>query len=238
MKCTGLFVFVPTYSELVYTNCFDAVAKTLYAMGARGIPTALGHYSSPYISRTRNMALTMWFDLSPSYSHLLFVDSDNGFEAQLILDMLDFDRPIVGAVYPKRKMGTEWVVRTKDDYLITTDHSFMTCEGVGGGVLMVRRDAVASMIEAHPELVDTNMGTEPMREMMAQAGCTRIIRLFDEIPLPDGAILSEDYSFCRRWIELGGEVWGAIGHPVTHMGNHTFEGCFKDAMVPKGHEGP
>ena len=48
-----------------------------------------------------------------------------------------------------------------------------------------------------------------------------------------GARLSEDYSFCHRWRQCGGEVWANISHPITHVGLHRYAGRYQDAM-PRG----
>jgi hypothetical protein len=36
--------------------------------------------------------------------------------------------------------------------------------------------------------------------------------------------LSEDYAFCRRWQELGGEVWLDPIVKLDHIGHYTFNG--------------
>ena len=41
-------------------------------------------------------------------------------------------------------------------------------------------------------------------------------------------MLSEDFSFCQRWRQCGGEVWASATHTIQHIGNHAFEGNFHD----------
>jgi hypothetical protein len=33
-----------------------------------------------------------------------------------------------------------------------------------------------------------------------------------------GIYLSEDFSFCRRWTDMGGEIWADLQSRLTHTG--------------------
>jgi hypothetical protein len=51
--------------------------------------------------------------------------------------------------------------------------------------------------------------------------------LFDTmIDRATGASLSEDLSFCKRWSDLGGEIWIDTQSKLTHTGPVTFSGDF------------
>ena len=42
---------------------------------------------------------------------------------------------------------------------------------------------------------------------------------------PDtGIYLSEDYAFCKRWIDIGGKVYARIDIDLSHIGKHYFKG--------------
>jgi hypothetical protein len=40
--------------------------------------------------------------------------------------------------------------------------------------------------------------------------------------------LSEDYSFCERVNDIGGEVWISTKHNLNHVGKHVFKGDIKN----------
>ena len=51
--------------------------------------------------------------------------------------------------------------------------------------------------------------------------------LFDCLIDPaTGVYLSEDFAFCRRWTDLGGEIWIDVESRLTHVGPHAFVGDF------------
>ena len=49
--------------------------------------------------------------------------------------------------------------------------------------------------------------------------------LFDCIIDPDSKrYLSEDYTFCRRWQQMGGDVFLDPRTALNHVGHYTFRG--------------
>ena len=49
--------------------------------------------------------------------------------------------------------------------------------------------------------------------------------LFDPLIDPvSGEYLSEDFAFCKRWTELGGEIWMDIHSRLDHVGAFVFRG--------------
>jgi hypothetical protein len=54
---------------------------------------------------------------------------------------------------------------------------------------------------------------------------------FDCMVDPDsGRYLSEDYAFCRRWIDIGGKVWVDLQCKLLHLGQHNFRGDLAESL--------
>ena len=47
-----------------------------------------------------------------------------------------------------------------------------------------------------------------------------------------GHYLSEDYAFCRRWRDLGGEVWADVEARLTHVGHAAYAGSLMQRLTP------
>jgi len=48
--------------------------------------------------------------------------------------------------------------------------------------------------------------------------------MIDEDENGDNRYLSEDYTFCRLWQKMGGEIWMDPNTKLNHVGSYTFEG--------------
>ena len=107
----------------------------------------------------------------------------------------------------------------------------MLVEGVGMGCTLIRRDAVTKMIERFPELVDGRIALHPMGSLLTSTGTKRLIRLFEKMDIPERGIISEDLSFCIRWRECGGQVWGAIGYRMSHIGPYDYQACYLEIVT-------
>jgi hypothetical protein len=210
---------------MVSTATFTSIVKTNAALRERGIGTSVQTMQDADIALLRDIATTIWYDTTTA-SHLLFVDDDMGFEPELILDMLAFDQPLVGAAYPVRNPafydGTKFVGGPLPKSKPEGD--FIEVDFLGTGILLIRRDVISKMLEDNPELSDTRHYNHVHE--VAPLGVKRLIRCFDQMDLPGRARLSEDFSFCFRWRVCGGRLWAAIGHEIEHVGKTVFKGSF------------
>jgi len=75
------------------------------------------------------------------------------------------------------------------------------------------------MAEAYPAL--RYGGDHSMRTGAAQ-GATGYG--FFETMIADGEALPEDYSFCKRWRDIGGEIWIDLASRFAHVGTHVYRG--------------
>jgi hypothetical protein len=212
-----IFCFIPAFGKMISAATFETSHHLAMALISKGHHFNVGTYSWPDIEQMRNIVLGFWYDVMPESEYLLFVDSDMGFEPQVVLDMMAFGEAVVGAVYPKRTYPIEWCVSGLPPDQREVRGEFYEVEGLGGGCLLIHRDAITTMIEAFPDLVGNYMALEDMKK----AGATRTLNFFNKIQTDRGPV-SEDISFCRRWRSIGGKVWGACGHEITHVGQHPF----------------
>jgi|SRR5579859_3678659 len=215
-----IFVFVPAFGRQITTTTFETTHELMSALSAKGIHANIGSFSWPDIEEIRNVVLSYWYDAMPDFTHLLFIDADVGFPAQMVIDMLTFGEPVVGGIYRKKTMNMEWVVSgglDNPDYR----SGFIEVEALGMGCCLIRRDAIPPMIEKFPEKIYPYIAVPDMR----WDGPNRTLAFFDQMRIPEGKV-SEDISFCKRYREAGGKVWATIGYTTVHEGTYPFTGCF------------
>src|SRR5262249_23238002 len=87
-----------------------------------------------------------------------------------------------------------------------------------------------------PPLEDRRLDMHPAKDIMKSASTHRLLGLFDCTAIKERGRVSEDLSFCMRWNRIGGQVWGAIGHRISHVGQHDFAARYLDEVEKKQHE--
>lgn len=227
---TSILVGIPAYGNVVSTATLNASHAVIQALMSKGISAGVATFSYPDVAEARNIMMTAWYDTAPQYTHMLFVDSDMGFPAQLVLDMIMFGEPMVGALYPRKIIPIQWAASGLGDTFAERRGDFMKVAGLGMGCFLIRRDAITTMIEKMPELVDTNMEYHSAKDMIPN----RIIRAFDGMECPEkNGRLSEDLAFCARWRQCGGDVWAAIGHTIEHVGLYSYKANYLEMIKEK-----
>jgi hypothetical protein len=244
-----LLIATPAHGETFYTPYVQTIFRLHRALIPAGWTLSFASIAFADIAESRNFLLTHWFDKTDA-THILFVDSDMGFEAQLVQEMLALNKPVVGAVSPRRSIdlnrlvkiaseGTkaESAINRAHDYIVQTvrgrtagrKKGFIEVEGIGAGVLLIQRSAIEQMLKKLPAVSDK---TAPKTSPLAR-NLNRMIRAFDPVTT-DAGRLSEDFSFCHRWHNAcGGEIWASTEHKITHVGLHHYEGRYGDAAVPR-----
>jgi hypothetical protein len=198
------------------------------------------------ITRARSRLAAQF--LASDATHLFYVDADIGFRPENVFRLLKAGHAVSGGVYPLKRV--EWdkarkaslagapdleaaslgyVVRfiPTPDNSVEVENGFAKVTYVGTGFMMLKRDAVQKVVAAHPELT-ARMGD------MADKAAAECVMIFETMIEPEtGQYLSEDYAFCRRWRDLGGEIWADMESPLTHVGHTAYSGSLVQAMTQK-----
>lgn len=215
-----IFNFIPSYRGMISAETFE----TTHFIAAECMRRGVGFFTSTYswfdIAELRNCVLSYWYDAMPDSTHLLLIDDDNAFSAQMVFDMIAFDKPLVAGLYAKKTWPRQWAASALPK--MEVNGAFMEVEGLGAGAMLIRRDCIDTMIEKYPELIFPHVLIAQMKEM----GAHRTLAFFDPIRIYEEGKVAEDIMFCRRYREAGGRVWACVGHPISHIGKHDFRACF------------
>jgi len=229
-------------SLFIATPCYNGNVQSLYVMSMlglqrllmqRGIEHDMCFHSDSLITRARN-SIAVRFLNQQIYSHLLLVDADIGFDPTTVLRYLAFDKDVIGGIYPIKKLNIGDLRRlpVDDDRAaeaasynyssnLTIDddnmpqNGFVRVEYAASGFMMIKRQALEAMVSHYPELryQDDFTGQE-METSYA---------LFNTM-IHEGLFLPEDYSFCKRWKDMGGVVWGDVLSRFDHIGSYVYSG--------------
>jgi hypothetical protein len=210
--------------------------------------------SSAMVHKARNAFASIVLEDS-RYSHLLFIDADMGFRPEAVERMLAFDKPIVGAMTPQRTIDLarlHAVSREQPDPTVAVakaqryvaakllkteapgggtafavDRGFVRTSETGTGLTLIKREALVRLREAFPDLVAP---ADPRYQGLGVR--SEVFQVFEpSVQGPGGVFLSEDLSFCRRWVEgCGGEIWTCVDEVITHAGRMRFSGRYLDQI--------
>jgi hypothetical protein len=235
-----LVIATPCYGGLVAANYTLALLGTVMRLRPllRRIDVAMIANES-LVTRARN-TLAARFLANPANTHLMFIDADVEWTPDAVLALLAADQDVVGGAYPMKTLnwpamaeaarrggGTADLQRWSSVYVVnfeTTpppDQDLVPVRDLGTGFLMIRRQVLERLAEAHPELRYVNPPqVQRERDVPAVAHA-----LFDTMIEPaTGLYLSEDYAFCRRWQAQGGRIWLDRRIRLAHVGTHRFDG--------------
>jgi hypothetical protein len=190
------------------------------------------------ITRSRNSLVAKFMD-RPDATHLMFVDADITFQPAQILRMAAFGQDVVAGMYPLkiRDWSEEAIGRIRAGESLETAPlryvglpcgeperesvaEFVTGEYAGTGFMLIRRNTFDRMMAAYPEL-----RFAAAHDRAQQNPSPHQYALFDCMIEPETLhYLSEDYTFCRRWRDIGGQIWLDTQGALVHSGSHDFFG--------------
>lgn len=234
-----LQVAVPSHSGTIVLDCANTLVAAQDIVLKRGGSFSFRYQSGATVSLVRN-AIAAEFLRSDS-DLLLMLDADQAIERAGIERMLDFDKPVVGCIYPRRRFNwskvklpagadpeliaaqaMEFVGRMEADESgnVPLVDGFARAEHVGTGTLLVRREAFEALMLRFPDLEGVGFGPD------AYPGLSPNWGFFNPLATDRGLPLSEDISFCRRWRATGGEIWADVVSTAAHVGQHSFLGSY------------
>lgn len=221
-----LYLAMPSLSGRPDIATQLAITDTLVACKGAGVPV---HYKpvigDSIISRSRNYLVADF--LRSDCTDLIMVDDDLWWNPGSIQRLLSHPCDLVGGVYPKRQDAIEYPVRRKSGAKVDLNTGLLEVELLPTGFLRMTRACLEKMIAANPQLRyrDRNF---PDMEFHALFW----VELGKSLDDDTGAleVWGEDFTFCRRWRELGGSVWLDTLIHFKHIGRKAWDGCYAEAM--------
>ena len=241
-----IFVATPCYGGQLTEAYFRSTIRLLTFCNQHQIPIAFGTIANEsLVTRARNV-LVAYF-LQSNFTRLMFIDADIEYQVEDVIKLIAHNKDVAVGAYPKK--GVNWQriresVRQTDqayddkqiaafgsDYAINfkfvnreqkqiaIENGLIRLHDGATGFMMIKREVIDRMIERYPELKYNNdLNTPPELNPHFYA-------FFDTMIDPkDKRYLSEDYTFSRRWQDMGGEIWLDPSISLNHYGSFNFQG--------------
>jgi hypothetical protein len=95
------------------------------------------------------------------------------------------------------------------------------------GCMLIKRQVIEKMIRNHPELEIYQPTVINGKEVKKE----NFYNLFDTLhDVETKRYFGEDFGFCQRWTDMGGEVYIYAMDNITHVGDHQYCGRFFDLL--------
>ena len=211
-----LHIGIPCYGGMVSEPTMTSLLRFILLAGRVGLQWSLDTMvNESLITRGRNNLMAKMMT-NANATHFMFIDADIRFQPESILQMLSFEKEVIGGLYPKKSIPSNYVINLLPQTKIQGD--IFTVDTMGTGFLLFKRSVYEKLIAAHPEtkyVDDVGLGKqfEPM-----------MYAIFDVAIDERGHYLSEDWLFCRRWQKLGGEIWAHSKVLLNHIGHYEYQG--------------
>lgn len=213
-----LFVAIPCLDGNVSHQFCTSLVKTVALLKDHNIDHSITYaVGDSFISRARNQ-LTKDF-LESNATHMLQIDSDQGWEPDAVLRMLDTGKDFVcGAVPIKDPSGENYAlgVHTNWNRTPVVEDGMIVADMVGTAFMLTSRK-VFETIEC--------MGMVKHHHACGWAG------YFDTEYDADGRFVGEDAAFCRKWRECDGRIYILPDIDFVHSGRKDFYGNYHRYMI-------
>lgn len=230
-----IYISTPTFNDMVTVGHMRSVLGLVLRKSNIIEIEAVNHEATDLV-RSRSRSVHKFLHDSTA-DYMLFIDADIEFNPEIVDLLVAEDKDFVGCPYPKKhvhwgqaalaaKHGLDprigahsYVLRnTRERTMADVDGACMQVDGVGLGMVLVARQALQLMYDhfrSHAALVYKDDGN----------GDVETVALFALLN-DGGRLLSEDFSFCRRFTSIGGVVHCYLGPgaPVAHYGAMLYEG--------------
>jgi hypothetical protein len=245
-----IFIATPCYGGQIGEPYFRSMMRLAILCNKYDIPYTVSTLANEsLVTRGRN-TLVSFFMENPTATHLFFVDADIEFNPEDMLRMVAYDKPIVVGAYPKKAVNWDSIINAarrdeeetadtieghSSNYVVNFDwlkdaegnrtpsvqiiENLVKLKDAGTGFMCIKKEVIQQMFDNHPEMkyvndINVDMKFEP-----------HMYALFDTMIDPESRrYLSEDYTFCRLWQNMGGDVWLDPRTALNHVGHYTFRG--------------
>ena len=225
LRKTHVQIATPCYGGLVYENLMTSLVRFTMWAQKLGMGFSLDTMvNESLVVRARNH-LVAKFLANTAATHLLFIDSDIGFEPEYIFKMLLADKEIVGGLYPKKTLPTDFVVNVSPEAVneqgqIKAENGLIPVSRLGTGFMMIKRNVFEKHMVAYPNTKFTNnIGLDPKFNEFCYT-------FFDCWVTQDDhhEFLSEDWGFCIKSRVIGVEIFADPTIRLNHCGTFVFPG--------------
>lgn len=206
-KMKKVFIGTVSSSAMVSAYYLSSLFKSQNALNKNNIDCYLDIIiNEPILELARNKLLSIFIE--SDCDDLILIDSDQAWEPEDLIKLINSDKDFIGAPV---------IFKTENKYNVSfesySDEDIMEVDYVGTGFLKISKKVAKEVFDISKKY---NSGNEAMAF---------------EVMVIDNEVLSEDFSFCKKWKSLGGKIFIDTTINPYHIGNSILKGNFKEHLT-------
>ena len=232
-------IATPMYGGVCHGAYLKSIVSLVNVLSKKGYVVNYSELSNEsLITRARNTLSEMF--IRSGYDYILFIDSDQGFDAEMVEKMISEEEMLIGAAVPMKGINWDRVKKAAQDneedlskftaiynvnisneqkeILRNNPGSKVEVDYIGSGLMLIHRDVFQKLKESTPSYRSDQAST---------GGILFGETIYDfwrtEIDEQSNRLLSEDYNFCKTWRSVGGKIYLAPYVKVVHAGTYWFK---------------
>ena len=228
LKKTKVHICMPCYGGMLTESTFMSFIRWSNTARQLGIDYTVETLTNEsLISRARNTMVAKFLS-NPESTHLMFIDSDIGWEPWHLLLLLHHDKDVIGGMYPLKGLPVKWCVNGIEGGATEDLGRLQEVSKTGTGFMLIKRHVFAKLVD-HPATIPftNDIGLDP--------ALNKDMRTFFDTDVREGRYYSEDWTFCENWRDLGGQVWIDKRVLLKHTGTYTYDHVGQEATYKALH---
>jgi hypothetical protein len=223
-KKVKLYIVVPIGDEHVDVGYHKSLNNTMVELAHRGFDCHIIETTGgSNVGKAREKLL--WDAWRKNPTHIMFIDADMGWETDQIVRLITADHEFSCVVGVRKADETKLCCNFFQDPQEFHPHTkFLKIKDVGFAFVLLKASVIEKMCKAYPAL-RYNAGDNEEYALF--------IEMIDKREGKYGERLSEDFSFCRRWLGIGGEIWCDPEAAIIHAGRKEYTGKVSDVFEIK-----
>jgi len=237
-----LFVATPCYGGICLQAYAESMLRLQRTCAIHGYQMLLDTTENEsLVHRARNIAVARFYQKTQA-THFLFIDADIHFDPEAVIRLIKSGHDVAVAAYPKKtvmwdqaeaevkkgakkdlaRVSAALVMNFKYQQTQIRDGFAEVLDGPTG-FMCIKREVFKKMFEKYPELDCVNDHQNKDLDTY--------VAVFDCMIDPETRrYLSEDYAFCRRWQQMGGQIFADCMTVLGHVGNLRFQGTLEERL--------
>lgn len=162
--------------------------------------------------------------LTTDCTDLVMLDDDLAWEDGAVIRLLQHDCDMVGGIYPKKENPICFPVKRLEGEDVRED-GLLKVRMLPGGFMRMTRECLIAMTEHYSDLAYSD------EAVPGKKNCALFLPALLPMDNGDNELWGEDFMFCRRWLDMGGEIFADTLLRFKHIGRASYEACYHEYLT-------